>query len=163
MSTTTPDAIITVLTALVVAATPDLHVADRFKAHRFDNGITLEEWATSDVADCLRRFSIRSRLDTTVPDVCDGTQERVRQTFDVAVAYPTKTNRYVNAIGLDKIIAADLRKLRGTVGYAGFPLIYADHANLCTVLSESSDLVVRGDVVTFATLELTIEFWRTLL
>lgn len=163
MATTTPGAIRTVLASLVTAALPDLATDVRFLAHREDSGKTLRDWADDNVAACLRRFSIRFRHDVTIPDVCDGVQERVRQTFDLVVAYPTTSNRYTNALGLDDVIAADLRKLRGTVGYAGFPLTYAAHASLCTVLSESSDLVDIGPVTTFASLELTIEYWRVLL
>lgn len=163
MALTTPDAIANVLIALVAAATPDAHTQDRFLAHREDGGQDFREWAVANVPACLRRFSIRSRLDGTIPDVCDGVQERVRMTFDVVIAYPSKSNRYGSALGLDAIIAGDLRKVRGTIGYAGFPLTYAQHADLCTVLSDSPDLVERGPAVTFATLELTVEFWRSLL
>lgn len=163
MSIQTPGAIVDVLIDLTAAATPDLSTADAFRPHREDaTGADIRAFAESKPLACLRLFSIRARLESTIPDVCDGNQERVRDTIDVVIAYPN-TNRYVNLLGLDKIIAADLRKIRGTIGYAGFPLTYAQHGSLCTVLGDSADVVERGPVVTFATLALTVEYWRTLL
>ena len=165
MATTTPGAIRDVLIALVAAATPDAY-AERFIAHREDatTGDDFRAWAEANPAGCLRRFSIMFDHDVTIPDVCDGvTGERVRQTFRFEIAWPLRSNRYSNAKGLADTIAMDLRKARGTIGYAGFPLTYAQHGSLCTVLSESSDVVERGKSVAIGSFELTVEYWRVLL
>lgn len=164
MATTTPGAIRDVLIALVAAATPDRY-AERFRAHVEDatHADDFAAWAEANAAACLRRFSIMFRHDVTIPDVCDGvTGERVRQTFDFQIAWPV-ANRYYDLKGLADTIAMDMRKVRGTIGYAGFPLTYAAHGSLCTVLSESPDLVQRGKAVTIGSLELTVEYWRVLL
>ena len=166
MATTTPGAIRDVLISLVVAATPDAHTQERFRAYDEDasGADDFRAWADANPTACLRRFSIMFRHDVEIPDVCDAvTGERVRQTFDLEIAWPNKSNRYRDAKGMADVIAADMRKLRGTVGYAGFPLTYPAHGSLCTVLSESRDLVSRGRAATIGSLELTIEYWRVLL
>ncbi len=165
MATTTPGTIRDVLIALVAAATPDAHTQDRFRAYDEDasKADDFASWAEQNPTACLRRFSIMFDHAVTIPDVCDGvTGERVRQTFRFEIAWPN-TNRNGTRKGMADIIAGDMRKVRGTIGYAGFPLTYAAHGSLCTVLSESADLVTRGRAVTIGSLELTVEYWRVLL
>lgn len=164
MAITTPGAIRDVLVALIAAATPDAY-AERFRAFDEDalKADDFATWAEANPAAALRRFTVTFDHDVSIPDVCDAvTGERVRQTFRVEMAWPNKSNRYGSRNGMADTIAMDMRKIRGTVGYAGFPLTYAQHGSLCTVLSETPDLIQRGRAVTIGTIALTVEYWRTL-
>ena len=164
MATTTPGAIRDVLIALIAAATPDAY-AERFRAYDEDEtkADSFVAWAEANPASALRRFSIMFEHDVTIPDVCDGvTGERVRQTFRFEIAWPN-TNRNGSRKGMADTIAMDMRKARGTIGYAGFPLTYAQHGSLCTVLSETPDSVQRLGAVTIGSFDLTVEYWRVLL
>lgn len=160
MAITTPGAIRDVLVGLVKALTPDLHSRERYIL--WNEGVDIRAWARAKAAACLRRFSIRFRGDTSVPLACDGNNELVRQFFDVVVSYPITGRFGGTAYGIDDFITSDLHQIRGVVGYAGFPHAYPQHAELCLILSPSSDHIEFENAVAFGVIELEIEYWRAL-
>lgn len=154
MATTTPAAIRDVIVARIEALTPPMHGANAYRPHR-QNRVRLRTWAAANPAACLRVFAVEPRGDTAPFEVTMATQEQVRESFDIVIAYPSD-HRFGTLEGVDDVIASDLRHLDYYAGTTGFSVTPTSNA---TIISKQYAREEDG-AVWFGVIPLEVVYWR---
>lgn len=154
MATTTPAAIRDVITARIEGLTPPTFGANLYRPHRHDR-MDLRAWAAANPAACLRVFAVETRGDTAEVEVTMVTQEQVRETFEIVIAYP-ESNRFGTLQGLHDVIASDLRHLDYYAGTTGFSVTPTSNA---TIISKQYSREQDGAVF-FGVIPLEVVYWR---
>lgn len=155
MTTTTPGAIRDIIIARIAGLTPPLHSRDRFVAHREE--VAIRDWAAKSPAAALRRFTVETAGDTSDPTVTAVTIEQVSESFDIVIAYPS-TARFADRLGLNDVIASDLRHVTYHAGTAGFSITPTSNA---TIVSGAFRREVDFPGVVFGVIPLTVTYWRS--
>lgn len=154
MATTTPAAIRDVIIARIEGLTPPTFGANLYIPHREDR-LDLRAWAAANPSACLRRFAVETRGDTAEVEVTMVTQEQVRETFEIVIAYPD-SNRFGSRQGLHDAIASDLRHIDYYAGTTGFSVTPTSNA---TIISKQYSRE-RDGAVFFGVIPLEVVYWR---
>jgi hypothetical protein len=138
MSTTTGDAVATLIATRITAIVPGLDSDDRFEEITYEQG--LASFALADPGGCLRRFSVMPGPTIEGPDVTDGRTEAVTQDMIVEVAYPTDWRHGPRALrDLVAAIDADRSQIAKTVGTNGFAAYASDTGEPTVWTAESGE------------------------
>lgn len=147
--------------ALIEAIVPTTLTRDKFRRYRNEGGARFREASEASPTGAFRRFQVRETGDDSPPDVSNMTEERVRATFEIVIAYP-QTHRYGpdNAMDRDDVAFDDWKALNNLVGiysrgrYSGS----YDCTPLGAVMTRE-----QGDACDFLVIEAVFEYMRSVL
>lgn len=124
-----------------------------FTPHREE--IDLRTWAQAHPQACFRRFAVEQVGDTSDPDVSSVALERVTETFEIVIAYPT-SGRQRDRLGLHRQIASDLRYVTYYAGTNGFSVAPIG----ATIISDQWRRE-EGVGVVFGVIPLRVSYYRS--
>lgn len=155
---TTAGAVRDRMISLVEDITPAIHAQQKLRAHREQNDFREASGAVP--GSCLRRFSITFLGDTTQALVTDYQTERVEETVEVVIAYPTDWRHGgTQQLGLHDVMASDAKKIDATIGVAASD---STLKGLATIFRNDSKSREDAGPVQFSVIAYRIEYARSL-
>lgn len=106
--------------ALIEGVTPSVLSGDRLRRYRAELGANFDDEMEKQPSGALRRFSVRESGDDEIPLASNISEEIVRSTFEIRIAYP-QTHRYGadNGYDRDDCIRSDWKAINYLIGIYG--------------------------------------------
>lgn len=147
--------------AVIEDLSPTMMALPRFLAYQQEGNGDFFEWAQQQPASALRRFAVRTVGEASEPLVSNTDVERVRQLFEIAVAYP-QTGRYGAQLALDRddCAEADRMLIRNAIGLNGGANFVSPYPP-ATFVEAMQSVALVGAGVDFHVIRQVMEFCRS--
>jgi hypothetical protein len=160
--TTTSAAIRDLMRTTVAGLTPSVMAADRFRAHREEQGPPFRIWCEANPQAALRLFSIRDLGAIESPALTNADVELVSTEFEAVVCYPNDS-RYgrTGQIGQDDVIEADQRQIDRAIGTTGYATLDTTTGGAAVVVTRTVSREL-ANACTFLSIRFAVQYWRSL-